>query len=122
MRFAEQSGDQSRSCLGFEGQQFPGSLLWIPLVEEGEERNVRQMLETGGVVGHAVGVAREVLSQVAVAVDPLVIAREPTQSRRRTCRGDRALSHLRDRWRVVREVLNGRVADVVGVRHEVDLR
>jgi hypothetical protein len=49
------------------------------------------MLETGGVVGHAVGVAREVLSQVAVAVDPLVIARKPTQSRRRARRGDRAL-------------------------------
>jgi hypothetical protein len=80
------------------------------------------MLETGGVVGHAVGVAREVLSQVAVAVDPLVIAREPTQSRRRACRGDRAFAHSRDRWRVIREVLDGRVADVVGVRHEVDLR
>jgi hypothetical protein len=62
MQFAEQSGDQSRSCLGFEGQQFPGLLLRIPLVEEGEERNVRQMLQAGGVVGNAVGVAREVLS------------------------------------------------------------
>jgi hypothetical protein len=59
---------------------------------------------------------------VAVAVDPLVIARKPTQSCRRTCRGDRALTHSRDRWRVVREVLDGCVADVVGVRHEVDLR
>jgi hypothetical protein len=33
---------------------------------------------------------------VAVAVDPLVVACKPTQSRRRTCRGDRPLSHPED--------------------------
>jgi hypothetical protein len=59
---------------------------------------------------------------VTVSVEPLVIAREPAQARRCASCGDRALPHSGDRRGGVREVLEGRVADVMSVRHEVDLR
>jgi hypothetical protein len=59
---------------------------------------------------------------VTVAVEPLVIACEPAQARRCASCGDRALPHSGDRRGVVREIFEGRVADVMSVRHEVDLR
>jgi hypothetical protein len=58
---------------------------------------------------------------VTVAVEPLVIARKPAQARRRARCGDRAFLHPGDRRGVVREVLEGGVADVMSIRHEVDL-
>jgi hypothetical protein len=79
------------------------------------------VLQARGIVGHAVGVAWEVLGPVTVAVELLVIARKPAQARRRARRGDRALPHPGDRRGVNREVLEGRVADVMSMRHEVDL-
>ena len=73
----------------------------IALVEVREEGSVRQMLQTGRVVGHDVGVAREVAGLVAAAMFALMHARDVAQRRRRPFGGDSALVHSTDRWGVV---------------------
>lgn len=80
------------------------------------------MLETGGVVGHDVLRSREVLSLVAVAVEPLVVTSDLAQVGRRARRGHGLFAGSGDRRGVVAEVVQGRVTDVVAVRHDVELR
>ena len=58
--------------LGRQVEQSPGFALRIVLFEVGEEGGIREMLETRGVVRHAVAVSWEVSREVAVAVGSLV--------------------------------------------------
>ena len=94
----------------------------IVLVEVGEKGGVREVLETGRVVGHDVQVSWEIVSEVAIAVVSLMLAGVVAEVGRGAITGHRALVDPgRDGRRVVGEVDNGGVAGVMRGGHEVDL-
>lgn len=94
----------------------------IVLFKMEQESGVRQVLEARCVVGHGVSVPRKELGYVTVAVLALVIAGEAAEGCSCPDRGDRSFADTGDRRGVVREVLDGGVADIMSVSHEVDLR
>ena len=55
-------------------QQLPGSFLRIVLFEVSEKGAVGEVLQARGVVGHDIGIPWEEASEMAVPVEPLVIA------------------------------------------------
>ena len=82
------------------------------LFKMSEKGRVSKVLQPRGVVGHDVGVAREVSGLMTVAVEALVHARDVAQGGRRPFRGDRALLDATDGWGVVNPGSNGRVLHV----------
>ena len=78
-------------------------------------------MEAGGVVRHNVGLDRDVERGVVVAVSALMLARPVAEVGGRTVGSHRALADAGHSRGVVGAVDNGRVADVMGCGHEVDL-
>jgi hypothetical protein len=87
------------------------------LFEVVKEGSVRQVLETGGIVGHDVVLSWEEVRDVAVAVEALVVAGEPAQGGSSTASGDGPLSDPRDGRGVVREVFDGGIVEGFKVAH-----
>ena len=79
------------------------------------------MLEPRGVVGHGVDGSREVERGVAVAVLPLVEARDAAEVSSGSRRGDSTLGHSGHGWGVVRSVGDRGVGDVVVASDDADL-
>ena len=98
--------------LGQQVEQLPGPVLWIPLFEVGEESRVREVLETRGIIGHHVTLSWEKVSDVAVAVLPLVLASKAAKVGGRLVGRDRSLVESGNGGGVVGQGGNGEVARV----------
>ena len=100
----------------------PQLVLRMLRVEVREEGRVREVLQTGSVVGHDIGLSWEALVHMAVTVLPLVLSSEDALLRRWACGADGLLAHTRVRRGVVHECGDGGVLYRVSVGDEGDLR
>jgi hypothetical protein len=86
-----------------------------------EKGSVGEVLETRGVIGHAVCLSREVARQMTVPVLALVVTRDTTELSGGPVRRHCSLMEAGHGRSVVREVLEGGVPDWVSGGHQVDL-
>jgi hypothetical protein len=91
------------------------------LFKVGGKGKVRQGLQARGVVSDDIGRPWEVRGGVQVAMLPLVVTSDLAEVRGGTDGGDGAFAIAGHRWGVVTEILEGGVAHVVAVGHDVGL-
>jgi len=91
------------------------------LFKIGKKGGVSEMLQARGGVGHGVGESWDESDQVAVAVDALVLAGKPAEVGGSRVARHRPLPEARDSGSVVAGIREGRVADVMGMGHDVGL-
>lgn len=99
-------------------KQFPGLGLRIVLFKVGEERRVSQVLETGSVVCHPIGISGDEAGHMAVAVLALVRACIVAEVGRRPVAGDGATADPGHRWGVIRQVGQGGIPHRMSGCHE----
>lgn len=110
-----------RSHLGSQGQLLPGFRQWIMLVKMGMKSKVGERLETGGIISHHVGRARDVVDKVAVAMGTLVIAGELADVGSWARGRDRSLLETGHSGGVVTESFQGGVANLIGGGYDIQL-
>ncbi len=88
------------------------------MIEEGE---VSQVLESGGVVGHDIGLSWEEKDLVTVAMLALVFAGEGTEVARGTLARHSTFGDSCYSWRVVTAICQGGISHVRRGGHEGDL-
>ena len=108
---AQGRGQRQIHC-GRQVTELPGLRLWIVLCEMGEKGAVSKGKHAGGVVGHAIEGARQVVMERDIAVVPLVQRHEAQQVRRRFRSGGRAFAGPEEGGKVVSLVADGSFAEI----------
>ena len=108
---AQGRGQRQIHC-GRQVTELPGLRLWIVLCEMGEKGAVSKGKHAGGVVGHAVGSAGDMVIKGVITMEPLVQTVDAKEVGRGRVRGDGPFAAADDGGKVVVEYRDGVFADV----------